>query len=767
MLRNRAGIQWVAVIAVLVFVTVGRANIVIWIQGETCPSAWSVEPAHPCDTDIIQFSGPVRFYLSHCVAEKSMGGKPVLTIDQTYRTIELRFEQPPSSDCTEFWNPVCGLKGTFGPLGAGPWRFFSKASEATFSVEFTVAGEAGIQATYYVDPYAPGAKNGSSWRNAFNTLQEALVAAEEGTEIRVARGKYRPDVGVGIERGDRKATFQLNKGVVLKGGYAGWRSVTPDARDILAYETILTGDLKGDDRVLSRPAEMIHDFNRLDNSYHVVTTSGTDAAAALDGFTITGGVAADAELPDELNGGGGIYNDAGNATLRNCLIIGNCAAYYGAGFYSRNKCTPVLIDCTVVNNWSRWAGGGVYYHWGSDLIASRCVITSNGADFQGGGICSHNAGKLLLSNSIISGNRVTDETWSRGGGLYGSVAEAYVNQCTFVGNWAAAGTALACDLFAVSEPSELHLSNCILWGDGELISGDGEAVVEITYSNVRGGRPGDGNIDADPCFVQSGSWNDAGTAYDPCDDSWTEGDYHLRWASPCMDTASLDAVWEPNGTDLDGQPRVSGLGVDMGAYELRNDPPVANAGPDATGFTLDSNTKGAVTLDGGKSRDPEGLPLQYRWYDNDQVVGEQARFTTELPVGSHAYELVVSDPTGQVGSDEATATVMLVIGTKTFISPQKIKRKSSKDILVLTVLPKGKVPKDFDSTEPMRLFPGGIAAVKQNAFVWLSGDTLVQSTFKRADVMAAVPTNGRTELRVVGRLKDGQYFSAADSATIQ
>ena len=215
---------------------------------------------------------------------------------------------------------------------------------------------------------------------------------------------------------------------------------------------------------------------------------------------------------------------------------------------------------------------------------SRCVVTSNGAEFQGGGICSHSGGQLLLSNSVISGNWANDSTWSRGGGLYGSVANAHVNHCTFVGNQAAAGSAMACDLFAESDASEMHLSNCILWGDGKLIEAEGQALVEITYSDVRGGWPGEGNIDADPCFVQIGSWNDAGTAWDPCDDTWTDGDYHLQWASPCVDTASLEAVWEPNGTDLDGQPRVSGITADMGAYETRNDPPVANAGPDVDGL---------------------------------------------------------------------------------------------------------------------------------------------------------------------------------------
>lgn len=763
MFSSRASIQIVLVIAV----AVARASDLSWIPGQTCASAWGIEPASPRDTDTIQFSGPVRFYLNRCVAERSLGGKPTLFVDHANRTVELRFVAPPSSDCTRFWSPVCGLKGSFGPLGAGPWRLFSNAAGAAFSVEFAVGAETTVLPVCYVDVNAPGARNGSSWKDAFNSLQDALAITGESSEIRVARGTYRPDVGTDIERGDQSVMFRLKKGIVLKGGYAGWRGTNPNHRDVLAHETILSGDLFHDDKTLLRPSDMIGDFSRADNSYHVVSISGTDATAALDGFTITGGIDTDVELPDELGGGGGIYNDGGNATIRNCLIIGNGAISRGGGFYSRGKCTVALIDCTVANNWSKWAGGGLYYHWGSNLTLSRCTITRNGTEFQGGGVCSYSGGQLLMSNSILSGNRATDSTWSLGGGLYGSVANAYLNHCTFAGNQAAAGSAVACELFSDSDTSEMHLSNCILWGDGELIYAEENALVETTNSDIRRGWIGQGNIDTDPCFVQMGSWNDAGTAYDPCDDTWTEGDYHLRWSSPCVDAGSLDAAWDPNGTDLGGLPRVSGVTVDMGAYELRNAPPVANAGPDAIGFTLAINTKGTVTLDASKSYDPEGLLLCYRWYCNHVLISEQTRFTTDLPAGVHTVKLVVSDPTGLIASDEATATVTLVVNTKTFVSPQKMQRNSSQEVLALTVLPKGKLPKDFDTAEPLRLFPGGIPAVKQSAFVWLSGDTLVLGTFKRADLMVAVPANGRTELRVVGRLKDGQHFSAADNVTIE
>ncbi|MHC4890517.1 MAG: LamG-like jellyroll fold domain-containing protein, partial [Planctomycetota bacterium] len=135
--------------------------------------------------------------------------------------------------------------------------------------------------TIFVDADASGANNGTSWVDAYNYLQDGLAAAWSGDEIWVSQGMYTPDQGVGITPGDREATFRLINGVAIKGGYAGFGQPDPNARDIEVYETVLSGDLLGNDGP---------DFaNNGENSYHVVTGSGTDATAVLDGFTITGG----------------------------------------------------------------------------------------------------------------------------------------------------------------------------------------------------------------------------------------------------------------------------------------------------------------------------------------------------------------------------------------------------------------------------------------------------------------------------------------------
>jgi len=137
----------------------------------------------------------------------------------------------------------------------------------------------------HVDEGATGANNGTSWENAYRYLQEALAAAVSGDEIRVAEGVYTPDLkspgpppsrrgilSYGASAGDRTATFQLKNGVSIKGGYAGFDAPEPDIRDIELYETILSGDLNGDDGP--------NFANNAENSYHVVHHSPITTAVA-------------------------------------------------------------------------------------------------------------------------------------------------------------------------------------------------------------------------------------------------------------------------------------------------------------------------------------------------------------------------------------------------------------------------------------------------------------------------------------------------------
>lgn len=181
----------------------------------------------------------------------------------------------------------------------------------------------------YVDDDAIGANDGTSWADAYNYLQEALAdadSAEKPVEIRVAQGIYKPDQGLmAIPEFDwREATFQLINGVTLKGGYAGLGQPDPNARDIEFYETILSGDLNGDDAEIVILPDLFLESTRAENSYHVVTGNLSDETAMLDGFVITSG---NADGAGSNGYGGGGYSHQGNPRLTNCAFTKNSASW--------------------------------------------------------------------------------------------------------------------------------------------------------------------------------------------------------------------------------------------------------------------------------------------------------------------------------------------------------------------------------------------------------------------------------------------------------
>jgi HYR domain len=273
----------------------------------------------------------------------------------------------------------------------------------------------------YVDKDAiNGNDNGTSWANAFLTLDDALIEANfcnNVTEIWVAEGTYRPKTPSSTFFGSPTKAFFINSDVKIYGGFAGNENNIAQ-RNWNTHITILSGDvgISGDDS---------------DNAYHVVRIHNRSSAMELDGFTITkGGNDTNAD-PSDFNNGGGIYNYAesgleSNPTIRNCKITNNrChSTGAGAGMYndSRNGNTaPTLENCIFSNNTapgtanggglSNYAYGSANHNPSSSPILINCTFSNNTAGGNGGGMYNTgtNGGKSepVLENCIFTSNQAT------------------------------------------------------------------------------------------------------------------------------------------------------------------------------------------------------------------------------------------------------------------------------------------------------------------------------------------------------------------------
>ena len=291
----------------------------------------------------------------------------------------------------------------------------------------SVPAAAGAGSVIFVDDGAPPAGDGTSWATAYRFLQDAL--ASPAAEIRVARGTYRPDHDAAhpLGSGDREATFELIGGLAINGGYAGLGAPDPDERDVDRYETVLSGDLNGDDG----PGFV----NARDNSYHVVSAIGAGEAGVLDGLTVTGGHADGPNYgpsPDSQDQGSAVNIYYASPRLVDCTFRGNWALNHGT---VNDHGDAILIGCTFHGNYAGNLGAGLYVHHDAAVSATDCQFIDNTTPGDGGGAYNKGSVSAVFTNCTFAGNSA-----SSGGGMYNASGSlSSLMGCSFLGNSASWG----------------------------------------------------------------------------------------------------------------------------------------------------------------------------------------------------------------------------------------------------------------------------------------------------------------------------------------
>jgi hypothetical protein len=215
----------------------------------------------------------------------------------------------------------------------------------------------------------------------------------------------------------------------------------------------------------------------------------------------------------------------------NSVLQGFTISGPGQGIYCEGA-SPWIDHCCIVDN----VESGITLWAGSNPLLTNCVIAGNGGDgiemweTQGVRLVQYNHATILYcdilgnrGNGIHGGEPTVDSTIIRANGRVPDTAQIIANAPT------------------------------------------------VSYSNVQGGWPGDGNIDVDPNFVTPGYWayptepNETAVA-GQTEAVWVGGDYHLQADSPCIDAGNPVPLNVPD-FNIEGL-WYAGSAPDIGAYEF-------------------------------------------------------------------------------------------------------------------------------------------------------------------------------------------------------
>ncbi len=319
--------------------------------------------------------------------------------------------------------------GTFDtvtlPPAVGEFTFGFELVAGDLSVTSVSSAPAG--STRFVRPAASPLGTGTSWGNAYSSLDAAIGHAAANpavTEIWVAEGTYRPTVDgtpTGAPDGPRAVSFRLLAGVALRGGFAGTES-SPAERDIARHPTILDGDILGNDDAT--------DGSKTDNAYSVVTAASLASPATLDGVIIRSG-RANGPAPAGEDGGG-------IRAVNSDLLIVN----------------TTITACSGVDGGAmRIAGGAVHIESSTIRENSGQLGPATGIALVGGTLTIEDT--QFIDNPIGSGGLEGSAVLQTGGTLW-------ITNATFTGN---AGTVVRIEGTATATVID---SQFILNGDSAL-----------------------------------------------------------------------------------------------------------------------------------------------------------------------------------------------------------------------------------------------------------------------------------------------------------
>lgn len=495
-----------------------------------------------------------------------------------------------------------------------------------------------FQTTYVRGTASPGG-DGSSWQNAFTTLQAALYYCSD--TIKVAAGTYL------TTNSSKDSVFVMETGGVIKGGYPATGNPTDADRNPDIYPTILKGNFPVD---LQRPPVM--------KSYHNDSTTVIDGLAFSNDANYTSSGNSTSFLIDYssrirvikcnfsfapalgLNSGGMTISRNSSPLIQSskfsvsmgqkggtCLISGssspkikqssfigyadnepktNNAASFSGG-------SPVLDTCIFWTNFSAYQGSLVSTS-STNLVVTGCVFRGRNQDHSYA-MANLNSPNVVINNStfkhignftntavrndnsspifnycLFDSSALNIDNANRSFPVFNNCVSIYgkfmksklsaptLNNCTIVNTSSAVSEEEA---IINDDSTTLRANNCIFWsfrlapGKQDILnqntSGNGShtsgSILTNCMTQVYGTNGLNGNqVGINPRFYSL-------TDLDGPDNIMFTADDGLRLAkcSPAINSGNNSAV-VLLVTDILKQPRIYNATVDIGAYELQENP---------------------------------------------------------------------------------------------------------------------------------------------------------------------------------------------------
>ena len=306
-----------------------------------------------------------------------------------------------------------------------------------------------------------------------------------------------------------------------------------------------------------------------------------------------------AALDNDQDGGALRIFNSHDVEISHCTLFCNFSREHGGGLNAEDS-KVMMHDCSINNNLTYSRIDTIYFMYGGGLRFLKCEVDITKTDFRNNNGESAIGGALSIDSCLARIDRCQFEYnyGINGAGLY--MIRCYDNPCSITNSLFSDNTSghfggglaisdsspLVANLTVVNnhsigvncggiffyQQSSPVLWNCIVYGntnDAPL-----EEPVQMWAWTYEDYAPAFHN-----CVVEFGLENISGYEYihvyencydtNPLFTAPNEQNYRLGFDSPCVDSGSPDTPEAVlNGFDLDGNPRVAGSRIDIGAYEF-------------------------------------------------------------------------------------------------------------------------------------------------------------------------------------------------------